>query len=67
MKTTFTCRAKTLSFNPPIARFEDGKLINLNPRIRFCDHTFETEDSWEIEQVRKWMSKFPKDGIKEVK
>lgn len=54
-------------FITPIARFEKGRLISLTPRIRFREHKFETEDAWEIKQVRKWIKKCPKDGIKELK
>ena len=53
-------------FITPIARFEDGKLICLAPKICFREHKFETEDAWEIKQVRAWMRKYPKDEIKEV-
>ena len=67
MKTIFTCRVKTLSFNIPKARYEEGKLINLNPRIRFREHRFETENAWEIKQVREWMQKHSRDEIKELK
>ncbi|TET13400.1 hypothetical protein E3J84_00080 [Candidatus Aerophobetes bacterium] len=67
MKATFTCRANNLSFNTPIARFEDGRLISLNPRIRFRNHLLETEDAWEIKQVREWMQKHPRDEITELK
>jgi len=67
MKATFTCSAKNLSFNLPTPRFEDGKLISFNPRIRFRNYRFETEDAWEIKQVRKWMEEHPTDEIKEVK
>lgn len=67
MKTIFTCQRKNLSFNIPIPRFEDGKLISFNPRIRFRNYKFETEDAWEIKQVREWMENHPKDEIEELK
>lgn len=67
MKTTFTCKYRTFSFIAPIARFEDGRLISATPRIRFREHTLETEDKWVIKQVREWMQKHPRDEIKEVK
>ena len=54
-------------FITPIARFEKGRLISLSPRIRFREYKFETEDAWEIKQVRKWMKEHPEDEIKEVK
>lgn len=67
MRVTFTCGPRTLSFNIPKTRVEEGKLISLNPRIRFRDHLFETEDAWEIKQIREWMQKYPRDEIKELK
>lgn len=54
-------------FITPIARFEKGRLISLTPRIRFRKHKFETEDTWEKKQVRKWMRNHPEDEIKELK
>lgn len=54
-------------FITPIARFENGRLISLAPKIRFREHKLETEDAWEIKQVRAWMRKYPKDEIKELK
>ncbi len=53
-------------FITPIVRFEDGRLISLTPRIRFREYKLETEDAWEIKQVRAWMRKYPKDEIKEL-
>jgi len=67
MRVTFTCRARNLSFNLPKARVEENKLISLNPRIRFRNYKFETQDLWEIKQVRKWMQDHPTDEIKELK
>jgi len=67
MRVTFTCGPKTLSFNVPIAHFKEGKLINPNPRIRFRNHRYETEDVWEIKQIREWGKKYPRDEIKELK
>jgi len=54
-------------FITSIARFEKGRLICLTPKIRFREYKCETEDAWEIKQVRAWMRKYPKDEIKELK
>jgi len=68
MKVTFiTSRSKRLHLNLPIGRFKNGRVINLNPVIAFRDYKFTTEDSWEIEQMREWMEKHPKDEIREIK